>query len=173
MLTRLHSPAQWFRWLMTNTIRLVVLVSGTAVVGAGVAMLALPGPGILVILFGLVILATQFVWAERALDRMTVTAAAAANTASTHRSGRILLGLSGTAMVGAGLVVSLAGQYRLVGISVVLAGLIGLGTLLPAVRRLVARRADRAALTASPTTLPLPDATIDTSPHYPTQEETP
>ena len=140
---RLHSPSQWIQWLLRHTIRLVVLVAGTAVVGAGVAMLVLPGPGILVVLFGLVILATQFVWAERALDRMTVTAASAANTASTHRAGRILLGLSATTMVvGGGLVVLLTGEYRLAGATALLSGLIGLGTLLPSVRRWVARRAN-------------------------------
>lgn len=141
---RLHSPSQWIQWLLRHTIRLVVLVAGTAVVGAGVAMLVLPGPGILVVLFGLVILATQFVWAERALDRMTVTAASAANAASTHRAGRILLGLSATTMVvGGGLVVLLTGEYRLAGATALLSGLIGLGTLLPSVRRWVARRANQ------------------------------
>ena len=34
-------------------------------------MLALPGPGVLVIILGLVILATEFAWAERMLDRTT------------------------------------------------------------------------------------------------------
>lgn len=167
----LHSPSEWFRWLLKNTIRLVVLVVGAAVVGAGVAMLALPGPGILVILLGLVILTTQFVWAERALDRITVTAAAATNTASTHRGGRILLGLSGTAMVtGGGLVVFLVGEHRLLGAGVLVSGLIGLSTLVPSVRRWVDRRADpsrRAPSLNRPA--PQPD-TSTTTPQHPVKE---
>jgi hypothetical protein len=39
------------------------------VVSAGVAMLVLPGPGILVIIAGLAILAKEFTWAERTLDK--------------------------------------------------------------------------------------------------------
>jgi len=38
-----------------------------AVLLAGVAMLVLPGPGIVVIIAGLAILATEYVWAERML----------------------------------------------------------------------------------------------------------
>ena len=37
---------------------------------AGIAMLALPGPGWLTIAAGLAILATEFVWARRALDQL-------------------------------------------------------------------------------------------------------
>ncbi len=143
VLSGVLSPAQWFRWLLTKTIRLVVLVVGASVAGAGVAMLVLPGPGVLVIVFGLVILTTQFVWAERALERMTNIATSMARTASSDRRGRILLGLSGTAMVvGGGLVVFLLGEYRLAGTSVVVSGLIGLAALLPSVGRWIARRAD-------------------------------
>ncbi len=47
----------------------VGLVGGT-VTTAGVVMLVTPGPGLLVIIAGLAILATQFAWAERALERM-------------------------------------------------------------------------------------------------------
>ena len=35
----------------------------------GIAMLILPGPACIVIPAGLAILATEFVWAERAMDR--------------------------------------------------------------------------------------------------------
>jgi len=50
--------------------RLVVLVIGTTVVLFGVALLVLPGPGLLVIAFGLSILATEFIWARRLLRRV-------------------------------------------------------------------------------------------------------
>ncbi|MEU5404327.1 TIGR02611 family protein [Streptomyces sp. NPDC005963] len=44
-----------------------VFVVGLAVVGAGAAMLVLPGPGWLVIFAGMAIWATEFVWAQLVL----------------------------------------------------------------------------------------------------------
>ena len=44
----------------------IALMGGTVVL-IGVAMLVLPGPGLLVIAGGLAILATEFIWAKRAL----------------------------------------------------------------------------------------------------------
>jgi uncharacterized protein (TIGR02611 family) len=49
--------------------RIAVAIVGGAVLLAGVAMMVLPGPGIVVILMGLGILATEFAWARTALDR--------------------------------------------------------------------------------------------------------
>lgn len=45
----------------------VTVVGGTLVIG-GLAMLVLPGPGILVVLAGFAVLGTQYAWARRALD---------------------------------------------------------------------------------------------------------
>ncbi len=50
--------------------RAVVAVVGSTVLALGVAMLVLPGPAVVVIPIGLVILATEFVWARRYLRRM-------------------------------------------------------------------------------------------------------
>jgi len=47
-----------------------VLVTGGVLLVAGILMLVLPGPGLLVILIGLALLATEFAWARRALDRL-------------------------------------------------------------------------------------------------------
>jgi hypothetical protein len=55
------------RFIARNGKRVAVTIAGFAVVLAGVAMLVLPGPGIVVIIGGLAILATQYVWAERLL----------------------------------------------------------------------------------------------------------
>ncbi|MDQ0797457.1 TIGR02611 family protein [Streptomyces sp. B1I3] len=44
-----------------------IFVAGLAVVGAGVVMLPLPGPGWLVIFGGMAIWATEFVWAQLVL----------------------------------------------------------------------------------------------------------
>jgi drug/metabolite transporter (DMT)-like permease len=54
--------------------RIVVLVIGVTLLLIGVAMIVLPGPGILVILFGLAVLATEFVWARQLLKRIKQTA---------------------------------------------------------------------------------------------------
>jgi uncharacterized protein (TIGR02611 family) len=135
-MSRLHTPAQWLRWIGRNTKRLVALVLGFAVLGAGVAMLVLPGPGLIVIILGLAILASEFVWAERALDATTTRAASAATTVSANKSGRLALAASGLGLiVGGALVVVLTDGHRVVGATVALAGLIGLATLLPQVRK--------------------------------------
>jgi uncharacterized protein (TIGR02611 family) len=53
----------------SRIVRVVVAIFGFLVVLAGLAMLVLPGPGLLVIAIGLGILALEFVWAERLLER--------------------------------------------------------------------------------------------------------
>ena len=47
--------------------RIAVTAAGGFVVIVGIALLVLPGPGLLVIILGLGILATEYVWAERLL----------------------------------------------------------------------------------------------------------
>jgi uncharacterized protein (TIGR02611 family) len=138
----LHSPADFIRWFARNGKRLVVLLLGLAVLGAGLAMLVLPGPGVIVIILGLAILATEFAWAERALDRTTAKAATAATSLSANTSGRIALAISGLAMViGGALVVAFVGDRAVLGGSVAVGGVIGLATLLPAVQRWLNRKA--------------------------------
>jgi tellurite resistance protein TerC len=56
---------------MIRHLKLVITtVIGFTVIAIGVAMLVLPGPGLVVIGLGLLILSAEFVWAKRALDRM-------------------------------------------------------------------------------------------------------
>lgn len=50
--------------------RVIVFVVGMTVVLIGIAMIVLPGPGLVVIPLGLLILATEFVWAKRLLERV-------------------------------------------------------------------------------------------------------
>jgi len=50
--------------------RLIVAVIGIAVIAIGIAMIVLPGPAILVIPLGLSILATEFVWAKKFLEKV-------------------------------------------------------------------------------------------------------
>lgn len=57
-------------WLVYRLLRkLVVAAVGGSVVLVGAVMLLTPGPAFLVIPAGLAILATEFVWAQRLLER--------------------------------------------------------------------------------------------------------
>jgi uncharacterized protein (TIGR02611 family) len=70
-----------------NSKRMAVAVLGGALVVAGLAMLVLPGPGILVVVAGFAVLGTEFVWAERALD-YTKDRASSATQAVRKKVGR-------------------------------------------------------------------------------------
>ncbi|WP_235834186.1 PGPGW domain-containing protein [Actinomadura logoneensis] len=69
-----------------------VLLVGGAVLAAGVVMMVTPGPGILGIVLGLAILATEFAWAQSALHRARASAdkakEKARQKARSRRSGR-------------------------------------------------------------------------------------
>ena len=56
--------------------RLLILVVGLSILVVGVIMIVTPGPAIIVIPAALALLATEFLWAQRLLDRMkkTITA---------------------------------------------------------------------------------------------------
>ena len=60
---------------MRQAKRLIVMVVGTTVLLIGVALLVLPGPAFVVIPLGLAILATEFAWARRLLQRIRDAAA--------------------------------------------------------------------------------------------------
>ena len=49
---------------------LITAVVGFTILAVGAALLVLPGPGLLVIALGLLVLSAEFVWAKRALHRM-------------------------------------------------------------------------------------------------------
>jgi uncharacterized protein (TIGR02611 family) len=55
------------RFMMRNGKRIGITIAGFVVILAGVVMLVIPGPGLLVIIAGLAILATEYVWAQRLL----------------------------------------------------------------------------------------------------------
>ncbi|MFA7406164.1 MAG: PGPGW domain-containing protein [Pelobacteraceae bacterium] len=50
--------------------RLVVSVIGFTILAAGIAMIVLPGPAIIVIPIGLALLATEFIWARKLLVKV-------------------------------------------------------------------------------------------------------
>lgn len=55
-------------WGVDATKRIVLEVVGWLLVVAGIAALILPGPGLLMLFGGLVVLSQQYEWAERRLD---------------------------------------------------------------------------------------------------------
>jgi hypothetical protein len=65
----LNPLSQIVRFIGRSGKRIAVTVVGFAVLLAGVVMMVTPGPGVLVIVLGLAILASEWAWAERALDR--------------------------------------------------------------------------------------------------------
>lgn len=69
------------RFIARNTWRVTVSVAGFALLVAGAIMMVTPGPGLLVIIAGLAVLATQYAWAERALDAARTRAGQARDAA--------------------------------------------------------------------------------------------
>jgi tellurite resistance protein TerC len=59
----------WFK-TFEHAVRAVKIVAGFTVLALGVAMLVLPGPGLVTIALGLAILSAEFGWARRLLDRL-------------------------------------------------------------------------------------------------------
>jgi uncharacterized protein (TIGR02611 family) len=120
----------------------VIFVVGVAVILAGIAMLVLPGPGILVIIVGLLILSTEFDWAQHWLDIAVEKSAGTLTKVSGSKSGRAALGLSGITMIVIGIVIIVFfTQFAIAGVSTILAGIIGLCTLHPRVDAWVQEKA--------------------------------
>lgn len=63
------SPVEVIRFIGRSSKRIAVSVVGGIFVVAGLAMLVLPGPGILVVVIGFAILGTEYAWAAAALER--------------------------------------------------------------------------------------------------------
>jgi uncharacterized protein (TIGR02611 family) len=79
---------RWLAPLPTPVRRILILLIGSTVLIAGVLMLVLPGPGLLAIIAGLAILATEFAWAEAVLTRARQRAARLAKTFGTRTDRR-------------------------------------------------------------------------------------
>ena len=69
------------RFMARQSLRLSVAAMGFSVLTVGLVMLVTPGPGLLVIIAGLAILAHQFAWAARALEKAKYRAAQAKQAA--------------------------------------------------------------------------------------------
>jgi uncharacterized protein (TIGR02611 family) len=82
--------------------RFAVTLAGAALLAVGLAMMVLPGPGILLIVAGLAVLATEYVWARTLLVRAKRQAqhVQEAAVASPMRTGGSLLFAVGLAALG-------------------------------------------------------------------------
>lgn len=80
--------------------RVLVVLAGFLVTLAGFALLVLPGPALVVIPIGLAMLALEFAWAERALEKALDQAESAKRKASTTTPRQQLLTAAGAALAG-------------------------------------------------------------------------
>ena len=87
-------------------LRIGFALFGFLVVLAGLAMLVLPGPGLLVIAVGLGILALEFAWAERLLERTVDRMEDAAETVKQARRAQQVLLAAACAAASVGLLVA-------------------------------------------------------------------
>ena len=90
-------------------LRVGVLILGSTLALAGLAMLALPGPGWAAIILGIVVLASEFAWAQRLLVHIRATARHGLNVVHRmpHRRA-ILATLVLTTMLALGIALTLA-----------------------------------------------------------------
>jgi len=56
-------------WIGRSARRIAVTVVGGVLLLAGGVMVVTPGPGLVVIILGLVVLGTEYAWARRALEK--------------------------------------------------------------------------------------------------------
>ncbi|MFP5578110.1 MAG: PGPGW domain-containing protein [Acidimicrobiia bacterium] len=77
------------RFAFRSSKRIAVTVVGGVLVLGGIAMLVLPGPGIVVVVAGFAVLGTEYAWAASALDRTKATA---------ERAGQMAKGAAGSSV---------------------------------------------------------------------------
>jgi uncharacterized protein (TIGR02611 family) len=69
------------RFIARNGRRMAISLAGFGLLAVGVVLLVIPGPGLLLIIAGLAVLATEYIWAQRALNYARRKAAAAKDRA--------------------------------------------------------------------------------------------
>ncbi|GAA3970585.1 hypothetical protein GCM10023085_61010 [Actinomadura viridis] len=92
--------------LLNTTWRIGVFTVGVTVLAGGLVMMVAPGPGILGIVVGLAILATEFAWAKRALHHAKQAAEKAKEKALDPRKKRrnTILAIVGGVLAGAAVI---------------------------------------------------------------------
>ena len=88
--------------------RILFTIAGAAMTLAGLAMLVTPGPAFVVIPIGLAMLALEFTWAERALERVLKEAESAKDKAGHASATQKTLGI---VAVGLGLAAFVTAAY--------------------------------------------------------------
>ena len=91
------------KWGVAATKRILLEMLGWTLVLAGIAALVLPGPGLLMLFGGLVVLSQQYEWAERRLDPIERRAMQAAAEGVRTWPRIIGSGLGATWLVGLGI----------------------------------------------------------------------
>lgn len=119
--------------------RVLVTVAGVALCVVGIALLVLPGPGLLLVLAGLVLLANEYPWARRMTGpvRRRAIQASEQSVASPVRIGATAL--CGLALTGAGLAWILVPALPFGGVatgsSLIVSGIVVLALLVYSYRR--------------------------------------
>ena len=99
----------------SKIVRAAVVLAGFVVVLLGLALIPLPGPGLLVVAGGLALLALEFVWAERVLQRTVDQMNKAGDKVKrTNLWQRLILGLLGVLVVAAAMTAAYAWDIPLV-----------------------------------------------------------
>ncbi|MFG1921678.1 PGPGW domain-containing protein [Cryptosporangium sp. NPDC048952] len=126
--------------------RIVVSIVGAVLLLVGVALLVLPGPGLLLVLAGLIVLASEFPALERHVEpvrRRALQTADESVSSPLRIAGTLLFGLF---MIAAGIVWGVVNALPLsgwsTGTSLILSGLIILGLLVWSYRRVKSRTAE-------------------------------
>jgi uncharacterized protein (TIGR02611 family) len=73
---RMGNVARWIwfpfdvtiRFMLRNGKRIAITIVGVVLVLGGLVLLVLPGPGVVLLIAGLAVLATEYVWAQRMLN---------------------------------------------------------------------------------------------------------
>jgi uncharacterized protein (TIGR02611 family) len=78
----MHSFGTLLRFIWRSSKRAVVFVVGVVLMVVGLIMFVTPGPGIVLLVAGLAVLATEFAWAEHLLDKAKEQAAKAGKSAT-------------------------------------------------------------------------------------------
>ena len=79
-------PMDVLRFIARSSKRIAVSIVGGVLIAAGLVMLVLPGPGILVIVAGFAVLGTEYTWAAAALERTKKAAEQAGRVAKSGMS---------------------------------------------------------------------------------------
>ena len=126
--------------------RIAITVVGIVILAVGVVLLVAPGPGLLVILLAMIVLAIEYKWARRHLAAVRARARSAADKAAASRVATASAILFGISVIGLGGVLIFTDVLPLSGVgtgaSVALGGLTVLATTAYSVREL--RRTEKA-----------------------------